>query len=226
MTAASPKASPCDGCDARCCWSYTVYVTGADVFRIAGAMGLEPAEFLAYVAQGERSATGFLLEPGGPTFELALKTVSNGDPRRPCLFLRVDEATGAGRCGIYPARPAACRRFPAIPREGGGVAVRPIIVCPEGAWDGYPIDRLSWRVALLREQREVDLYAVVVGEWNARVEAANGHGPHTVERFLEHVCDAYAWITRMRHALGPGEDGGGTLLERMREALRELPEPA
>lgn len=225
MKPASPEASPCDGCDARCCWSYTVFVTGADVFRIAEATGLEPTEFLAYLPQPERTDAGFLLGRGGPTHELLLKTASD-DPRKPCLFLRVDEATGAGRCGIYPARPGSCRRFPAIRRDGGGVGVRPGLVCPDGAWEGYPLDRLSWRVALLRERREAELYAIVVAEWNTRVEAANGHAPRTVEQFLEHVCDAYGWITRMRHALGPGEGGGEPLLERVRAALREFPGPA
>jgi Fe-S-cluster containining protein len=223
MPASPPSRSPCDGCDARCCRSYTVHVTGADAWRIACGTGLDLVEFLGYLPQAERTDTGFLLDRGGPTYDLILETARADEARRPCLFLRVDDATGVGRCGIYPFRPGACRRFPAVRLDGGRVGVRDGIVCPDGAWDGYPIDRLSWRVALAREQREAELYAVVVADWNARVEAAASHAPRTVEQYLDHLADAYAWITRMRHALPPRECAGPALLLRVGEALREIP---
>jgi Fe-S-cluster containining protein len=225
MAAATHPRSPCDGCDARCCRSYTVHVTGSDAYRIASGTGLEMIQFLGYLAQAERTETGFLLQPGGPTYDLILETAPSGEPRRPCLFLRVDPETGEGRCGIYALRPAACRRFPAMRLHGpdGGIGVRDGIVCPDGAWDGYPIDRLSWRVALGHEEREHELYAVVVGEWNARVEAARGITPRTVEQYLDHLWDAYGWITRMRHALRPRDRAGPALLLRVGEALREFP---
>ncbi|HEY6002422.1 MAG TPA: YkgJ family cysteine cluster protein [Anaeromyxobacter sp.] len=221
--AATRLTSPCDGCDARCCRSYTVHVTGADAYRIASGLGLEMVRFLGYVAEVERSETGFLLEAGGPTFSIILETARTGEPRRPCLFFRVDPATGEGRCGIYPLRPDACRRFPAYRRDDGGIAAREEVVCPDGAWVGHPMDRLSWRVALAREERERELYAVVVAEWNARVEAERGRPARTVERYLDHLSDAYGWITRMRHALPPRESAGPGLLVRVGEALREFP---
>ena len=224
-TSAARAASPCDGCDARCCRSYTVHVTGADAFRIARGTGLEPIEFLRYLRQEARTDTGFQLEAGGSTFDLILETARTDDPRKPCLFFRVDEATGEGRCGIYALRPGACRRFPAMRREGGGVGVRDGIVCPDGAWEGHPIDRLSWRVALEREGRDAELYAVVVGEWNARVEAAPRRAPRTFEQYLDHLADAYRWISQLRQGLGPRGVAGPALLLRVGEALRELPSP-
>jgi Fe-S-cluster containining protein len=222
MASATRLPSPCDGCDARCCRSYTVHVTGADAYRIACGMGLEMVQFLGYVPEVERTDAGFLLEAGGPTFSLMLETARSDETRKPCLFLRVNPATGVGRCGIYPLRPGACRRFPAIRLDDGGVGARDDVVCPDGAWVGHPMDRLSWRVALAREERDKELYAVVVAEWNARVEAERGRPARTVEQYLDHLSDAYGWITRMRRALSPRESAGPGLLLRVGEALREF----
>lgn len=219
---AGAKASPCDGCDARCCRSYTVHVTGEDAFRIACGTGLPMVQFLGYVTQAERSPTGFLLEPGGVTFDLVLDQAPSPERLKPCVFLRVDDA-GLGRCGIYPIRPGACRRFPAVRIEGGGVGVRDGIVCPEGAWDGHPMDGLSWRTALAREQRDRELYAVVASEWNARVEAAGEHTPRTFEAYLDYLSDAYGWISAVRRTLRPRERAGPALLLRVGEALCTFP---
>jgi Fe-S-cluster containining protein len=221
------KRQPCDGCDARCCSSYAVHVTGEDAFRIARGTGLDMARFLAFRPQVERTDAGFLLERGAPTHDLVLETARTDDARKACLFLERDAATGEGRCGIYALRPGACRRFPAVrldDREGGGrVAVREGIVCPDGAWDCYPIDRLSWRVALAREGRDAELYAVVVGEWNARIEASRPNGPRTFEQFLDRLSDVYAWLAHLRRALPPRDCAGPGLLLRVGDALRELP---
>ncbi len=223
---AGATASPCDGCDARCCRAYTVHVTGEDAFRIANGTGLPMVQFLGYVPQIERSDTGFLLEPGGVTFDLVLDQAPSPDPQKPCFFLRVDDG-GLGRCGIYPIRPGACRRFPAVRLgNGDGVGVRDGIVCPEGAWDGHPMDRLSWRTALEREQRDRELYAVVASEWNARVEAVGELGPRTFGAYLDHLSDTYAWISAMRRALRPRERAGPALLLRVGEALRAFPASA
>lgn len=116
-------------------------------------------------------------------------------------------------------------RGPIAPPSTIVVGVRDGVVCPEGAWEGYPIGRLSWRVALARETREAELYAVVVGEWNARVESEHRRPARTLAQYLDHLSDAYGWITRMRHALPPRESAGPGLLLRVGEALRELPGP-
>jgi Fe-S-cluster containining protein len=223
MSTATRLPSPCDGCDARCCRSYTVHVSGADAHRIATGVPLDMIRFLGCVPEVERSETGFLLQPGGRTFSLVLATVRTHDPRSPCIFLRVNEETGEGRCGIYPFRPDACRRFPAYRRDDGSIAAREEVACPEGAWVGHPMDRLSWRVALAREERDLELYAVVVAEWNARIEAARERPARTIAEYLDHVSDAYGWITRMRRTLPPRESAGPGLLLRVGEALRKFP---
>ena len=223
MAMATRPTSPCDGCDARCCRHYTVHVTGEDAFRIARGTGLDPLEFLAYRPQVERTGAGFLLERSGPTHDLVLETARTGEPREPCLFFRTDDATGAGRCGIYALRPGACRRFPAMRRADGGVGVRDGVVCPQGAWEGHPMGRLSWRVALARERRDAELHAVVVGDWNSRVEVRGG--PRTFAHYLDHLSDTYGWISRMRRALRPRDCLGPALLLRVGDALREVPCP-
>lgn len=189
MSSAPSIVSPCIGCDARCCRSYAVVVTGWDAFRIARGTKLRMLEFLAYRTQSVRTSTGFLLEPAGPAHELILRTARTDGGPEPCIFL--GEERGGGRCRIYPLRPDACRRFPAVhgPR---GMTVRENLVCPEGAWDGHPMDRLSWRVALAREERHAALYSDVVREWNARVEM--GAPGSSIEQYLEHLEEAYAEI--------------------------------
>lgn len=224
MASGGPAASPCEGCDARCCRTYAVHLTGADAYRLATGTGLDMVRFLAYRPQVERTDVGFLLERGGPTHDLVLETARTGEPRSPCLFLGVDPETGAGRCGAYVHRPGACRRFPARRADDGRVLVRPGIVCPSGAWDAHPLHRLSWQVALAREQRDAELYAVVVADWNARVEAP-GARPRTAEQYFDHLWDAYAWIAQLRRGLPPRDRAGPALLLRVASELREIPGP-
>lgn len=221
---AERSSSPCDGCVARCCRWYAVHVTGEDAFRIARGTGLAMVRFLSYIPQIERSDTGFRLDPDGPTYDLILDHAPSPDPMKPCFFLRMDPA-GRARCGVYPIRPNACRRFPAMWREEGGVRAREDVVCPPGSWTDRPMDGLSWRVALERERRDAELYAVVVAEWNARVEAARALGPRTFDDWLDHLSDAYGWISRMRRSLSPRDRLGPALLLRVGDALREFPGP-
>jgi Fe-S-cluster containining protein len=199
-----------------------VHVTGEDAFRLASGTGLPMARFLSYVPQVEPSEAGFVLEADGPTFDLILEHAPSDDPMKPCVFLREDSA-GGGRCAVYPIRPGACRRFPAVRRRDGGVGAREDVVCPPGAWTDHPLDGISWRVALERERRDAELYAVVVAEWNARVRAARGHGPLRCEAFLDYLSDTYGWISHLRHALSPRERAGPGLLLRVGEALRQFP---
>ncbi len=214
--------SPCEACDARCCRWYAVHVTGEDVLRLARGTGLPAAAFLSYLPQIDRTETGFLLDAHGPTHDLILGQAPSDDAQKPCVFLRVD-AGGGARCAVYPIRPGACRRFPAVRGEDGRVGAREDVVCPPGSWTADPMDGLSWRVALERERRDRELYAVVVAEWNARVAAAPGHGPRTCEEFLDFLADAYGWIDRLRDSLSVRERAGPALLLRVGEALREFP---
>jgi Fe-S-cluster containining protein len=151
-------------------------------------------EFLAYRTQSVRTSTGFLLEPAGPTHDLILRTARTDGGPEPCIFLGEDR--GGGRCRIYPFRPDACRRFPAR-QTLEGIRAREHLVCPEGAWDGHPMNRLSWRVALAREQRHADLYSDVVSEWNERIEA-DATGSATIEGYLAYLSEVYAHVSSVQ----------------------------
>jgi Fe-S-cluster containining protein len=202
---ASPIVSPCIGCDARCCRAYTVVVTGTDAFRIARGTGLAMLRFLAYRTQPVPTSTGFLLQRAGPTHDLILKTAPADGGQEPCIFLGDDH--GGGRCRIYPLRPDACRRFPAA-HGPEGIQVRRNTVCPAGAWTDHPMDRLSWRVALAREQRHAELYSDVVADWNARVDAGAAGSPPTIERYLHHLFEVYEHLSPRGH---PGDHSLGNL---------------
>jgi Fe-S-cluster containining protein len=212
-----PPPSPCDGCDARCCGAYSVHVTGDDVWRIAGRLGVAAADFLAYAPQAVRSATGFLLEPGGPSHDLMLAPAKAAGERAPCVFLRGGPG-GSPRCGVYPFRPVACRRFPAA-RLDGGYGVRDGIVCGPGAWAGHAMGALSWRVALGREARELETYAAAVAAWNAGIERAGAGEGRDVAHYLDWLTEAYGWLVRWRATLGPRRRHGAEYLAQIRETL-------
>lgn len=214
----APTTSPCDTCDARCCSAYAVHVTGDDAWRIAEGLGLPLHGFLAYAPQALRTGTGFLLEPGGPSYDLLLAHATTSDVRPPCVFLRAGDG-GPPRCGVYALRPRACRRFPAARLEGS-YGVRDDIVCPPGAWEDHDMGRLSWRVALGREDREAESYAAVVGVWNERVESAARHAAPTVLDYLDYLAEAYRWLVPWRATLRPAERIGARYVERVRDTLR------
>jgi Fe-S-cluster containining protein len=214
---AIPRSSPCDACDARCCRVYVVPLTGDDAWRLAGASEIPLHRLVACAPEAEPTPAGFLLAPDGPTHELVLAAQA-GHPAEPCPFLREDG--GAGRCGAYPVRPRACRRFPAV-RTALGVGAREGIACPHGAWPADRMRGLSWRVALAREEREAALWAEVVADWNDRLRARGL--PATALAWLDHVGETYGFLVRWRAALRPAERASAGFPARARAALRALP---
>src|SRR5512138_3244129 len=197
--------SPCGTCDARCCSAYAVNVTGDDAWRLADGTGLPLDELVTYREEARRTPAGFLLDPRGPTHELLLAHARPSDRRPPCAFLRAGDG-GPPRCGVYAFRPRACRRFPAV-RAERGFGVREGILCPPGAWAGHDMARLSWRVAIGREEREADAYAAVVAAWNDRVGRAARAGAPTLLDYLDWLADAYRWLVPWRASLRPDERG-------------------
>jgi len=195
-----------------------VPVTGEDLVRLSAGTGVALHRLVACAPQPTPTPAGFLLSPDGPAHELVLAAQA-GHPARPCAFLRDDGARV--RCEAYPFRPRACRRFPAARCERG-VRVREGIVCEPGAWTTHHVERLSFRTALLREEREAALYAEVVARWNAGI-AASGRAPATALAFLDHVAETYAWLLRWRAALRPRQRASPDLPVRVREALRAFP---
>jgi Fe-S-cluster containining protein len=211
---AAPRSSPCERCDARCCRSYSVHLTLDDAGRIARGLDVPMRRFAAHLPQPVRTATGFVLERGGRTHDLVLGYRPASEPERGCLFLE------GGRCSVYALRPRACRRFPAAV-QGGGVVAREGIVCGTERWAGA-MARRSWRAELERERREVALHEVVVGAWNERI-AAEGGEARALDRYLEHLEDAWRVVERLRGTLRPRERSGEAFLARVGDILRALP---
>jgi Fe-S-cluster containining protein len=194
-----------------------VPLTGEDAWRLSRGSGISLHRLVACAQQHEPSAAGFLLASGGPTHDLVLAAQAC-HPMEPCVFLL--EEDGRGRCGAYAFRPRACRRFPAV-RTAGGVVSREGIVCPGGSWPDARMRRLSWRVALAREEREAALYAEVVADWNRRVVVRRAHAGALA--WLDHLAETYAFLVPWRAALRPSQRAGVTFLGRAREVLARLP---
>ena len=184
----------CDRCDGRCCYNYTVLVTGYDAWLIASAQRLALEQFLVQTAETKRTAAGFAIDHTDATYAIALSRREGPTERTPCIFL-MQLPGGHGRCGIYPHRPAACRVFPAELQKGS-VAIREDAVCPPGSWNIAAMDLPAWRMSLLRAHLEWAIYYLVVKRWNEAV-AASPSGA---------VCSPlqyYAYLMNVYHGMEP-----------------------
>jgi len=91
----------CTQC-ANCCRVATAMVTERDAERLARALHIKPARFLAEYTD-ETEEEGRILR----------RTEENG-----CVFLSGNE------CTVYDARPDSCQKFPHVVRGAGSIASR------------------------------------------------------------------------------------------------------
>lgn len=128
--------SPCESCHAGCCRSFAVPVSGADILRLEDQLGLTFWDFACRWADPE----GLIARNHAPQFYF------DDDPETPyviclthepskflqgttkCRFLMegepdADSPLGQARCGVYNARPGACRAFPAKLNNTGELAI-------------------------------------------------------------------------------------------------------
>lgn len=152
----------CTGCG-DCCRGHRAPLTAADVARLAVATGLPLAELVELVPATEVDVEPeSLVElPGGRALPVLPQ------PGGACRFL------GAGeRCGVYPARPAACRTFPLevaeTPSPGGRFHLEVLegARCP-GVLDGPPAGE-AHRAALRDRDAELTRNLRLVEVWNRR----------------------------------------------------------
>lgn len=199
-TAANP---PCQGCSGACCRSYVVPVTGYDVWRISTVERLAPESYLiAGHQQGTDNPEGFMLNPDGKPFFLALDKKGRFYRYAPCVFLMF-LATGEQKCGIYPHRPAACRGYP-MTMTRGRVHVSDHNICPPNSWPQEEIDRPNWRSAVKRTYMESDIYSEVVARWNAMVAHSGGQS-FTLNEYLSFVMNVHGRLLRLEEELGADE---------------------
>lgn len=142
-----------DACEARCCHVFSVAMHDRDVAHFAHVTGLQPVHFLE-------------LEGGEPIrLPLAQPYLLARDDGH-CRFLEPEH-----HCGVYEARPTACRLYPHFVIYWDCASARPVYESPPAlaecasdgpvvplllghddcpGFDGPPLSTETW-LALLRE---------------------------------------------------------------------------
>lgn len=160
--------SPCAACGRPCCANYTVSIVGVDAWIIGKRLFLPLDAFLITFPASPQNDSGFMLEPGGQRYEIALDKVGQYQKGNPCVFwMALHE--GYGRCGIYPYRPLVCQTYPAY-HQGEVVALRDDVFCPARSWNLMGMDVSLFRKRLYRFRMQRDLYAFAVHAWNRAIE--------------------------------------------------------
>lgn len=184
----APRVARWLRCTRKDCCSYShIFVTGADVARIARSLSLEPWVFTTPVRAGDDADDGFILDTSGKRFRLALlrrpfKEALNGAT---CAFLL--PLAGGARCGLGALRPDACRVFP-LQGKDTAIAVDPVGCSCD--WKGVMVERDAAEILeSLRETREH--YAGVVARWNAFVRSQSAGVTLEARDFQRFLLDAY-----------------------------------
>ena len=210
---------PCASCRKRCCSEYTVSITGYDAWFLAKELHLPLESFLVHFPVGEGHARGFVLEPGGPSFEIALDKQGEYRKGNPCVFW-LELPNGGGRCGVYAQRPRVCQTYPTYQLQDT-VVLRDDVLCPSGAWNLTGMALPVFRRRLSHFRMERDIYAYFVDRWNRHVERggrARGLGEYFVA--LLNVYDELA-----RSAAESASDLGAEMVRRWAELPASAPNP-
>lgn len=208
----SLATSPCSTCHEGCCRDYLVTVSGLDVYRISAGLGLAPSQFTVPTAFGD-PPSGFRVDGSNRRYRLSLDKQTNGGAAGWCVFWMPFDS-GLGRCGIYALRPGVCRSYPATMVDGE-VALRPDLMCPDGAWgldSGLFTER--WRGRAERQYAELEIDAHVNRRWNDSAPLTDDPG-EGYAHYLDWILGVYGGLTE---SLGDGPDA----LAPSRRVLEEL----
>lgn len=183
---------PCQSCHAGCCRSFAVPVTGADILRIQRELNLSFWDFVCRwadpdgnIAQQYAPHFHFPDEPETPFVISLLHTASRTFPNTSkCRFLvecppDEEHPLGQARCGIYSARPSACRVFPTRLNDSGELAVIQNVpekgrsagdheaydLCPR-PWDPSDLDPLQTPQDLVIARYEMTFFHRIADIWN------------------------------------------------------------
>src|SRR5262245_1262007 len=192
-------SSPCSSCTKRCCANYTVSITGYDAWVIGRTLHLALESFLVYFSVGPDNDRGFLLEPDGARYEIALDKVGGFQKGNPCVFW-IELANGRGRCGIYAARPYVCQTYPAYLLHET-VVLRDDVLCLGGSWSLAGRHLPLFRERLFRFRVAQDIYAYIVAGWNRKVEEAGAR--RSVQDYYAYLMNVYDRLDRLQDCL-PG----------------------
>lgn len=186
------RMSPCDQCHSGCCRAFAIPVNGADILRIERDLQLSFNDFVCRwpdpsgsVTSGHAPQFYFEDRPRTP-YAICLRRAPSqylaGVSR--CLFLQETPPTeesplGRAHCGIYGARPAACRVFPTRFNASGTLAVITEVAenaCPDDPhpalnlcprpWEVEDIDPIASLQDLVIERFENAFFHEVAAAWN------------------------------------------------------------
>lgn len=183
--------SPCASCFGGCCRSFAVPLTGADILRIERRMDLSFWQLACRWADPEGAISRnhaphfyFRDEPETPFVICLLQKKSVFFPKTTaCRFLiegqpDAEHSLGVARCGIYDARPVACRAFPARLSDSGDLAIIENIderfsesavsadeICPR-QWEPEDLDPVDTMESLVIARYEMSYFRTVARYWN------------------------------------------------------------
>lgn len=130
-------------CYTRCCGDVNIFLTPADVLSLARAVGLSTTDLLE-----QHTITPIHKDLNLPVVLLRMKE----DDKKSCPFLEADG------CGVYEARPWACRMYPlgmGIPPARAGETPEPVYFLNEpGFCEGHG-EPTEWTVSNWRDNQGV-----------------------------------------------------------------------
>ena len=179
--------APCDGCHGRCCAEHRVPIDGFELVRLWRAVGGAWRDLVDLECRRTPLFFGFRLDAGAEHWSLYLRRRDDGA----CRLLV--GPVGAQRCGVYAARPGACRSYPAALDDDGRPFVSGHAICPP--------ERASAWAALLRRDAAIyddladrELWAHALARWDLAVRRA----PRTADEFVSWIGSLDASIERLR----------------------------
>ena len=182
----------CVDCPAFCCTSYSVPMSGFDLWRLARGLQLgwqEVAEVRAERAYWE----GFALHAGAARFGLFLRT----RPRSEICHFLLQLPGGARRCGAHAARPMACRFYPYQPNESGReLAMMTQAMCPAPSLAWFDERRSQAQAMVQEELAERQLYLFAVARWNQHL--AKSPHRYDAEVYVDWLFKLYDGLLPLR----------------------------
>lgn len=181
----------CEGCHAGCCRSFAVPLTGADIIRIERDQQLTFWDFVVRwadehgaIARNYAPHFRFRDEPHTDFVIALMQTESASMPgSSKCQFLAETPPTpetplGTASCGIYGARPSACRAFPTklnstsevalvhdVPERGRPGDHPAYSLCPR-PWEPSDVDPINALGDLVVARFEMTFFHKVAAVWN------------------------------------------------------------
>ena len=149
----------CEQSNGKCCTEFTVYVTHADVKRLADDLKRPIDSFITGYADDGRCTH--------PLIKLAEYDVRIGltyADKKCCLLEVIGDRR---RCTVQSVKPMVCRTYPfAIDSEGTLVHVEPY-KCPGPVWPSDDAGKVKAVSEVRQLKKEYADYATLVAKWNA-----------------------------------------------------------